>query len=152
MEKFYTKFNKNTFKILTILFCYTGDFSILLYLYKKFNNLETFRQIIKLHPSLSDQHLGPEMIGPLFEITMQSLVLFLFLAIIVHSAVYILFWYGKKSPTAYIKILSLFGAPACLFLLVSGVQLHLAFLWFAPQAFLYIFVFLGLFYLKKLAR
>src|SRR3989339_84580 len=141
MERFYIICTRKTLKILTIIFCFLGDFSVLLFLYLKFNNLETFKKIISLHPSLNINAIGEDMIQPLFDLTMQSLVLFLFLIISVHSVVYIFFWYEKKSAMNYIKILSLLGAPTTILLAVEGMSLHIGFAWFILQTFLYAYIY-----------
>jgi len=152
MEIFYSRFTQKTLKLLIILFCFLGDFSILLFFYMKFNNFETFKKLISIFPFLNINMLEEEMVEPLFAFTMQSLVLFFFLLIIIHSVVYILFWYEKKSAMNYIKILSLLGAPSSVFFVVEGIELHVGFAWFIVQTFLYAYCFFGFYYFKKLAK
>lgn len=143
MNNVYNNLTEKKFKILTILTCFFGDFTVLYWLWKQkeaiFNKyLEYIHQVLEIQ---GGPNIPKNFEEELLQLMAQSLLIMFTGIMIAHGIIYLTYWFDKKFSKGYLKFYTSTAAVGCLIILISS---PLANLQFSILTFFYAFSFFGL--------
>jgi hypothetical protein len=147
MKKFFSRIKAKTFKILTIIFCGTGDIIIVTYLWDLFSDYGLFQKALKMGFPGHREFLDEEFKRQLFEVNLKSLKVMLGLYLLFHIFHYVCFYLNKKFAYIYLKIMVWVAGPGIILagLTYAGTGNLIQHL-LLPQGLLYLFVGMGMLY------
>lgn len=142
MNKIYDNLTEKKLKILTILTCFFGDFTVLYWLWMKKGKmfakyLEYVHQILEVQGQYMPKNFEQE----LFQLMSQSMLIMFIGLMLVHGIIYLTYWFDKKFSKGYLKFYTGSAAIGCFLILLSSPIENLHFL---LLTFFYAFSFMGL--------
>lgn len=154
MKDIYANLSPNKFKAFSIACCASGDIAIATYLYFKFAVYENFigpmREAFALAAQANPNYpmqLSPALESELFQLIQLTVIATIALVFVIHSFIYLGFWFHKSFCYYYIKMMAWLGPIFCLLLWLPALSTgDWPMLYFFIQMFLFLFVALGLKY------
>jgi hypothetical protein len=142
------KFNK-----FAIIFCVMGDILLSAYIYSKMATKEFFYKLIEqmaIQANTSIEVIPQSILDNQLILMKNTLVISIAVFLAFHISIYLMYHYQKQFAVMYIKIYAAFAMVGCL------VMSYPTFAWktifginFLLQAFMYLFVVLGISYYQK---
>ena len=117
--------SKRTFKIVSIIFFITGDLSICLYIYLKYNDFDYYSKLMR---SVLEKMLAPVDEVPLsfikeqFQIFQKMLIIVIIVYILLHLTVSVFYYLERKYPIKYFYLWAPMGAVIVFSLFISSLS------------------------------